>query len=153
MKVHVPPVLIAAAGFEVQRRMTSRSHPVLRAAAIAVASASAGLGAASVATFAQQRTTVDPVRPQRASTLVTSGPFSVSRNPMYVAIVGVLAAHAFWRGRAEAFVPVVAVWAALDRLQIRPEESVLTGLFGESYAQYAQATPRWLGINRWPQHR
>lgn len=124
--------------------MTSHSHPVLRAAAIALASASAGLGAASIATFAKQRTTVDPMRPERASALVTSGPFSVSRNPMYVALVGVLGAHALWRGRIDAFLPVVAAWAALDRLQIRPEESVLTGLFGADYAAYTERTRRWL---------
>ena len=148
MTVHVPPVVIAATGFAAQRRMRSRPVAPLRAAAVAVAGASAALGAASVVTFAQHRTTVNPARPERASVLVDTGPFAFSRNPMYVALVGMLAAHALWKGRAAAWAPVVTAWAALDRLQIRPEEAALSELFGAAYAHYARTTPRWLALRR-----
>lgn len=145
MNVHVPPVVIAAAGFEAQRRMRSRSVSPLRVAAVCTAATAAGLGVASLVTFAQQRTTVNPAQPARASSLVDSGPYAISRNPMYVALIGILAAHALWRGRTLAWVPVVATWAALDRLQVHPEERALAEVFGKDYARYAATTPRWLG--------
>ncbi len=144
MNVHVPPVVIAAAGFEAQRRMRSRRILPLRVASVAVASAAAGLGAASLATFVEHRTTANPARPARASALVSSGPYALSRNPMYVALVAGLAAHALWRGRAVAWAPVLATWAVLDVGQVRPEERAMAELFGADYAAYTERTPRWL---------
>ena len=144
MNVHVPPVVVVGAAFEAQRRTRSRAVLPLRVAAVSLASASVVIGASSLVTFAQHRTTVDPVRPSRATVLVASGPYALSRNPMYVALVGVLAAHALWKGNAVAWAPVVASWVALDRLQIRPEEKELAERFGKHYSRYAASTPRWL---------
>lgn len=148
MKVHVPPVAVAGLAVVAQRWIApERAHHASRVAALVTASAAAGLGSAAVATFVRHRTTVDPLDPSRASTLVASGPFAVSRNPMYVALIGTLCAHALWRGNVLAGAPILAAWVALDRWQIRPEEKALTALFGDEYARYCERVPRWLG---WP---
>ncbi|MEQ8772166.1 MAG: methyltransferase, partial [Erythrobacter sp.] len=46
--------------------------------------------------FSRARTTVDPIHPERAERLVTSGLFRVSRNPMYVGMAMLLGAVAAW---------------------------------------------------------
>lgn len=146
MKVHVPPVAIAGLAVAAQRWIApERPRRSLRVAAVVMASAAAGLGGGAVATFVTHRTTVDPLDPSRASTLVVSGPFAVSRNPMYVALIGALGAHALWRGTVPAAAPALAAWVALDRMQIRPEEEALTALFGDEYVRYCERVPRWLG--------
>lgn len=149
MKVHVPPVVVAGLAFAAQRWVAPRRPSRLRrAAAVVTASAAAGFGVSGVLAFAKHGTTVDPLDPSRASTLVADGPYSVSRNPMYVALVGALGAHALWRGNALAGAPILAAWIALDRRQIGPEEGALAVLFGDEYVRYCDRVPRWIG---WPQ--
>lgn len=95
--------------------------------------------------FRASGTTVNPVHPERASVLVTSGANSVSRNPMYVGLAGLLAAHALWRGSAAAWVPVIGFVTLIDRVQIGAEETALAATFGSEYDAYRSSTPRWLG--------
>ena len=102
------------------------------------------LAAAAAGQFRRQDTTVDPVHPSRASVLVTTGANSITRNPMYVGLTGLLVAHAVWHGSWRALVPVAGFVALIDRLQIQAEESALAEKFGTSYAAYRAATPRWL---------
>ncbi len=95
--------------------------------------------------FRRSGTTVNPFHPERASVLVTQGSNSVSRNPMYVGMAGLLAAHALWRGSWVAWLPVVGFVALIDRVQIGAEESALAATFGTAYEAYRSSTPRWLG--------
>lgn len=85
------------------------------------------------------------ILPHRAATaLVTTGPFSVSRNPIYLGntLLVAGAAPAFdnpW------FLPAafIAAWA-VSRLAIRREEAHLGARFGDAWRDYAGRTPRWL---------
>lgn len=85
------------------------------------------------------------VLPNRASTaLVTSGPFSLSRNPIYIGNALVLAgfggvAGSFWYDMA-ALVALVLT----DRLAVRPEEAHLAARFPAEWAAYAARVRRWL---------
>ena len=131
-----------------QRALTRDSQPqtVARAAAAtATAAASGALAAASVRQFRQQGTTVEPFDPARASVLVTTGANTVSRNPMYVGLAGLLVANAVRRGSWVAILPVVGFVVVIDRLQIGAEESALLAKFGADYEAYRAAVPRWLG--------
>jgi protein-S-isoprenylcysteine O-methyltransferase Ste14 len=85
------------------------------------------------------------ILPGGATTAVLqSGPFRVSRNPLYVGLVALdaglaLLAGSFW---ALVFVPVGIVallWGA-----IWPEERYLAGKFGDDYAAYQARVRRWL---------
>ena len=108
----------------------------------------AGLGVAvavaGVVIFRRHGTTIDPTAPGRASALVTSGIYRVTRNPMYLGMALVLLGFAIWTGNllALALAPVFVV--AITRFQIRAEEAALRRLFGGAFDAYAAAVPRWL---------
>ncbi len=79
---------------------------------------------------------------------MTDGPNALTRNPMYVGMAGVLTAHAIARGGWLTALPVAGFVALIDRVQVRPEEQALRGLFGDEYAAYCARVPRWLGLPR-----
>ena len=143
---HVPPPLIALAAGIAQHLMAGdrRPGPVRKAAAASVAAGSVGLLAGSARSFARHHTTVDPLRPSRASTLVTDGPNRITRNPMYVGMAGLLTAHALARGGPLALLPVGAFVAVVDRFQVQPEEAALREHFGLEYDEYCRTARRWL---------
>ncbi len=143
---HVPPPVIALAAAGVQHALAPQGSTgsARRALAFAVAAASAGLAATTVRRFGAAGTTVDPTQPTRATTLVTDGPNSLTRNPMYVGLTGLLTAHALARGGLRTWLPVAGFVAAIDRLQIRPEEEALRSTFGTAYDDYCARVRRWL---------
>ena len=106
----------------------------------------AGLALLAVAawTMFRARTTINPLTPERASHLVTSGVFAVSRNPIYLADALILAALALGFGNAVNFLLLpLFVWL-IGRVQIAPEERALERLFGEEYRAYCARVRRWL---------
>lgn len=95
-------------------------------------------------TFRRAGTTIDPIRIDRASQLVTQGVFSRSRNPMYVAFTLMLIGWSLYLASWVALVgPVLFVWF-IDRFQIVPEERTMHQLFGDAYADYCRRVRRWL---------
>jgi protein-S-isoprenylcysteine O-methyltransferase Ste14 len=85
------------------------------------------------------------ILPGGATSLVLqSGPFGVSRNPLYVGLVALdvaigLLVPSFW---ALVFVPLGVV--ALEWGAVRPEERYLTHKFGPEYEAYRARVRRWL---------
>jgi len=100
--------------------------------------------AVSLWSFARARTTPNPLQLRRASALVTSGPYRLSRNPMYVGDAIALAGIAIWFGSAPGLIVVAAFVVYIDHIQIAQEENVLTEIFGEHYAAYRRQVRRWL---------
>lgn len=99
---------------------------------------------AAVVSFVAARTTINPLRPANASSLITTGAFRLSRNPIYLADLLLLAAFAVWLGNLLNVVFLaVFVWY-IQRFQILPEERALTERFGASYAAYCTHVRRWL---------
>jgi protein-S-isoprenylcysteine O-methyltransferase Ste14 len=143
----VPPPLIAVAAAAVQRALAPRERPgaARRIAAGALALVSVGMPFDASRRFRAARTTFEPFDPSQASSLVTDGPYAITRNPMYVGMAGLLAAHALGRGGWLTPLPVAAFVAVIDRVQIRPEEEALRRKFGEEYDSYCARVPRWLG--------
>lgn len=114
--------------------------------AAAIAGASVCLAGASARQFRRQGTTVEPFEPSRATFLVTTGVNSISRNPMYLGMAGVLVAHAVRLGSWRALLPVAAFTTFIDRVQIAAEEPALLANFGADYEAYLASVPRWLGL-------
>jgi protein-S-isoprenylcysteine O-methyltransferase Ste14 len=142
-----PPLLALAAGL-VQRALTPNAPPPSagrRTAAGVVSLASMALAGAASGQFFRSGTTVEPFRPEEASVLVTNGANAITRNPMYVGMAGVLVAHAISRSSVLALAPVAAFVWVIDRFQITAEEAALRHNFGQEYAAYYSAVPRWLG--------
>jgi len=94
--------------------------------------------------FRTARTTINPLKPERASALVTHGVYRVTRNPMYVGMGLLLLAWAIYLGALVPFAGPVVFVLYITRFQIRPEERVLLGLFGDAYSAYAARVRRWL---------
>jgi len=105
--------------------------------------AGAVTGLAGVAAFRRNRTTVDPVHPDRASQLVTTGIYRHTRNPMYLGLLLGLAAWSVVLGNVASLIvlPVFVLW--ITRFQIVPEERVMVAGFGEAYIDYAARVRRW----------
>lgn len=94
--------------------------------------------------FRASRTTVNPLRPEGASALVTRGVYRVTRNPMYVGLLFLLLA---WAVYLSALLPLAGpplFVLYITRFQITSEERVLGRLFGEQYARYTSEVRRWL---------
>ena len=94
--------------------------------------------------FRASRTTINPLRPEKASSLVTGGVYRVTRNPMYVGMALLLLAWGVHLSAALPFAGIAAFVLYITRFQIRPEERVLGGIFGAEYAAYVARVRRWL---------
>ncbi len=113
---------------------------------IAMFLAMVGLGTAllGVMQFRSAGTTVDPRFPDQSASLVVGGVYKLSRNPMYVGFLLVLAGWGVFLGSAIALVILPAFVMYLNRFQILPEERFLSEKFGEEYRQYMRRVHRWI---------
>ena len=141
-----PAVLLAIAG-AAQSAMTRgrTATPASVAAATAVVGGSLCLLAGSAGNFLRHRTTVDPMRVERAQHLVVDGPNRLTRNPMYLGLTGLLLSHAIARRSPSALIPLAGFVWLIDRHQIPAEEKALEERFGQDYLDYKETVPRWLG--------
>ena len=94
--------------------------------------------------FQKAKTTFNPMKPDTASSVVASGIYRVSRNPMYVGFLFVLTSWAIVSSHPLPFLflPVYVVY--MNRFQISPEERALSAKFGDEYDAYKQDVRRWL---------
>jgi protein-S-isoprenylcysteine O-methyltransferase Ste14 len=95
--------------------------------------------------FRRARTTVNPLKPDTATSLVTTGVFAYSRNPMYLGLALILAGWAIWLGALTPWLMLPVFTTAITVLQILPEERALANLFGQDFATYRRTTDRWFG--------
>jgi protein-S-isoprenylcysteine O-methyltransferase Ste14 len=94
------------------------------------------------ALFALARTTIVPHG--RARTLVTTGPYRFTRNPMYLGLAAIYVGAAFALNELAAL-PLLAIplWV-LSAKTIPYEEAMLERAFGDEYRAYARRVRRWL---------
>lgn len=95
-------------------------------------------------TFRRQRTTVNPLAPQRASAVVRTGPYRFTRNPMYLGMALLLLAWCAWLAHPLALVAVGLFIGFITRFQIQPEERALREKFGAPYGAYLTQVRRWI---------
>ena len=77
-------------------------------------------------------------------TLVTSGPFKRTRNPIYSGFLLIGAGMAISLNAMAMLISVFFGVAALTALVIRREEAYLERKFGEAYIEYSKKAGRWL---------
>lgn len=99
---------------------------------------------AGVVSFRLAKTTVNPMKPASASSLVVSGVYKYTRNPMYVGLVLVLLGWAAFLANLAAFALVAVFAAYLNRFQIVPEEHSLASLFPHEFSAYRARVRRWI---------
>jgi protein-S-isoprenylcysteine O-methyltransferase Ste14 len=146
--VNFPPPLIYIAGFmvgvalEVAFPIGSLPLPLALAAAFIGFAIWLALDGAAMLHFRKARTSMIPMKP--STTLVTSGPYGLTRNPMYVGMAVLYVALALALGVIWALAVVPLVILAVDRLVIAREEPYLERKFGDQYREYKSRVRRWL---------
>ena len=117
--------------------------PMHRTIAVCIAVLGIACSIGAKVSFSRAGTTLNPLHPENATSLVTSGLYRYSRNPMYVGQCLVLAGWCMWLDHALAWIAVVALAWFLTMFQIKPEERVLLAKFGEDYRAYCARVRRW----------
>jgi protein-S-isoprenylcysteine O-methyltransferase Ste14 len=101
-------------------------------------------GIAGTIAFRRAKTTVNPLKPENSSSLVTSGVYRLTRNPMYVSFTLILVAWTVYLSSIAGIAGPLLFALYITRFQIQPEERILQGIFGEAFTAYMQRTRRWL---------
>lgn len=151
LELKVPPAVLGAL-VAFLMWLASREAPtfalrILGRAPISVGLAILGaiIAISGIVSFKRARTTVNPTTPERASSLVVSGIYKFTRNPMYLGFTLALLAFAVYLSSALALALVPGFMAYLDRFQIRPEERALATHFPSEFQAYRARVRRWWG--------
>lgn len=150
LETKIPPpivmLLLGMAAWGAARVLPDLSFALPQPALIAACLALAGVVLNVLPKLAFQRagTTVNPLRPQLSSQLVTSGVYRHTRNPMYLGQAVILLGWALYLHNAAALLAVPALVLYITRFQIQPEERHLAARFGEAYAAFRTQVARWL---------
>jgi protein-S-isoprenylcysteine O-methyltransferase Ste14 len=115
---------------------------VLTSATFATAGIAVAL--AGVNSFMRAKTTVNPTTPNSASSLVDSGIYRFTRNPMYLGLMSMLLGWAVFLASPLTLIGALVFVVYMNRFQIRPEEKALLNMFGAAFLQYQAKVRRWL---------
>ncbi len=113
-------------------------------AALALVVIGLSISISGIVSFRRAKTTINPSKPSAASSLVTSGVYRYTRNPMYLGLSVTLMGWAVFLSNPLALLAVPLFMLYINRFQINPEERVLSSLFGAEYAAYTEKVRRWL---------
>lgn len=92
--------------------------------------------------FRTHKTTIEPHHVPTA--LIVKGPYRVTRNPIYLALVIAALGFGLWCGAVSALIPAVLLAFVLHRRFVLPEEAGLIAAFGEDAEAYIAKTKRWV---------
>lgn len=95
-----------------------------------------------ILTFRRRGTAIIPHHP--ATTIVTTGPYRFTRNPMYIGMSVFYAGVALLLDTWWAFALLPVVVAIIDRQVIAREERYLASAFGQEYESYRARVRRWI---------
>jgi protein-S-isoprenylcysteine O-methyltransferase Ste14 len=150
MKLLVPPPLVAAIsallmwGIASQFDAARFAFPFQEVLAYALMGLGILIDIVSIVAFRRERTTVTPLAPEKASSLVVTGLYRFTRNPMYLGLLLVIGGIALLLGSFVNGAVIVAFVAYITAFQIKPEEDRLTEVFGARYLAYMQEVRRWI---------
>ena len=146
--VHLPPPLVYAAavigGWLLDARwplpITSSSARSL--VAWLLVAGWAVLAASAIGLFRRKHTSMITFRP--ATTLVATGPYAFTRNPMYVSLAILAVAFALFLNTWWVVLLLIPVLLVVQQFVIVPEERYLRRRFGAEYETYTRRVRRWL---------
>jgi protein-S-isoprenylcysteine O-methyltransferase Ste14 len=92
--------------------------------------------------FHRAGTTVKPF--EESSSLVTTGAFGLTRNPMYLGFALILAGEAIVLRSLSPYVVVIAFVVLMQTMYITAEERMLAKKFGPAWQAYTRKTGRWI---------
>ena len=117
-------------------------HPATTVAGVALVAGGIGFSLSGTATVLRHRTTVVPHH--AVTRLVTTGPYRISRNPMYPGHVVACLGAALWAGSWWPLIVVALSVLATLRWVIEPEEAYLAQRFRAEYHNYRSRVRRWI---------
>jgi protein-S-isoprenylcysteine O-methyltransferase Ste14 len=150
LKLKIPPPIVAIALMAVMW-LAARLTPALlvpipahRALAGVIFLSAVMISLSGVIAFRRARTTVNPMKPETASSLVVVGIYRFTRNPMYLGLSMALLAWAVYLSNPLTLVFLPAFILYMNQFQIAPEEAALDARFGESFTAYKSRVRRWV---------
>lgn len=149
LELRIPPVAVVAifaTAMAAVAYIVPAALPVPGRLAVAVVLALAGalIALAGVVAFRRHETTVNPLTPELSSSLVDTGIYRLSRNPMYLGFLLALLGWCAWLANWAAALLLPAFVAYMNRFQIQPEERALAQRFGPQFMAYSRSVRRWL---------
>jgi protein-S-isoprenylcysteine O-methyltransferase Ste14 len=94
--------------------------------------------------FWKSNTTVNPLQPEKATSLVIEGVYRFTRNPMYLGMALILCAWGVYLANPFGLVVLFLYVFVMNAIQIKPEERALLKLFGDEYQSYCERVRRWI---------
>ena len=148
MKTKIPPPIIALICIVINYLSTYLINPIkfpnieiIGGLILLLAVATAVL---ATLLFKKDQTTVNPRNPEKTTTLVTNGIFSITRNPMYLGLfLSISSTILFFGSWFGIIILMFFVWY-INKFQIIPEEEAMEKLFGSKYSEYRQKVRRWI---------
>ena len=98
----------------------------------------------AVKSFKKHQTTINPLNPDQASTLVNSGIFSFTRNPMYLGMLFILLSISFNFNILGGIIICFLFKIYITIFQIMPEEEAMEKIFGKDFVEYKNKVRRWI---------
>ena len=150
LELRVPPVAVlvvtAAAMWAVAQVVPSvdAAQPARLGVALLLGLIGLLVAVAGVVEFRRARTTLHPQKPESSSSVVRSGIYGYSRNPMYLGGLLILLAWGAWLANLASLALAATFVLYLNRFQIGPEERALARNFGVAYTEYLRQVRRWL---------
>ena len=150
LELRLPPValvlLSGVAMWVLAWLLPSLSWPFAGQGALAILALAGGVIVAliGVVQFRRSRTTVNPMKPETTTTLVASGIYRRTRNPMYLGFFLLLIAWAAFLSNLASLIVLPVFVVYMNRYQILPEERALAARFGQQFEDYRRSVRRWL---------
>ena len=94
--------------------------------------------------FKNHQTTINPINLTKTSSLVNTGIFKYTRNPMYLGMVFILLSIALKFNLYGGLIVILIFFCFITKFQINPEEKAMEKLFGKEFKLYKKKTRRWL---------
>lgn len=149
LELRIPPValvIIFATAMATLAYAVPAGVPIPGKLPIAIILVLAGglVGLAGVVAFRRHKTTVNPFTPDKSSSLVATGIYLHSRNPMYLGLLLALLGWCAYLANWASALLLPAFVAYMNRFQICPEERALAERFGPQFVSYSKTVRRWL---------
>ena len=150
LELRVPPLLqLASVALliwlsSLRADITAVTLPATEAIAVMLILAGGAIALSGVIEFRQYKTTMDPRYPDNTETLVTSGIYQLSRNPMYLGFAVALLGWCYWHENLAGFIWLPLFVLYMNRFQIQAEEAFMKRKFGHAYQAYCVRVRRWI---------
>jgi len=98
----------------------------------------------AVIQFVNRKTTVNPTKPYKTTSLVITGVYKITRNLMYLGMLLIIISFAFYKTSIISLILIPFFIFYINKFQIEPEEFEMRKKFGKEYEDYCKKVDRWI---------